>query len=384
MSQSSHVKVDLLILGGGIAGCWTLAAATEAGFNCLLLEKDALGSGQSIASQGIIHGGLKYALGAKITASTQAISTMPTRWQASLQGNTLPNLSDVNTLSGAHYFIPTGSLESKLVSFLGSKMVKSFASQVKTADLPKDYQSITKAKKLYALHESVIETGSLFQSLLNQYGHLMVKHEFKPERLTQTSEGFLYEHGDLKITTSQVLSTLGNGTPSFTQNLQAMQQRPLQMVMAKGDLPYIYGHFIDRGITPALTLTSHPHNGQTVWYLGGELAESGVNLTKEEQISHSKALLKSLVPHLNVEALIWDTLRINRAETALQTGARPDDVFVSEQNGLMIGFPTKLALAPRFAEAVLSKLKLPSSLKPPTAFSPLEKPAVAPYPWSHL
>ncbi len=384
MSESSHVKVDLLILGGGIAGCWTLAAATEAGFNCLLLEKDALGSGQSIASQGIIHGGLKYALGAKITASTEAISTMPTRWQASLQGNSLPNLSDVNTLSDAHYFIPTGSLESRLVSFLGSKMVKSFASQVKTADLPKDYQSITKAKKLYALHESVIETGSLFQSFLNQYGHLMVKHEFRSECLSKTSEGFLYEQGTINVKAHHVLSTLGNGTPSFAENLQAMQQRPLQMVMAKGHLPSIYGHFIDRGTTPALTLTSHPHNDQTVWYLGGELAESGVNLTKEEQISHSKALLKSLIPHLNVEALIWDTLRINRAETALQTGVRPDDVFVSEQNGLMIGFPTKLALAPRFAEAVLSKLKLPSSLTPPTDFTQLEKPAVAPYPWSHL
>ena len=45
------------------------------------------------------------------------------------------------------------------------------------------------------------------------------------------------------------------------------------------DLPQLYVHCIGDSfsLTPRLTVTSHQDvNGNTVWYLGGEIAESGV------------------------------------------------------------------------------------------------------------
>ena len=62
MSGSDGHPVELLVIGGGIAGLWTLDAAVRAGWNAVLVEAFELGRGQSVAAQGIIHGGLKYTL----------------------------------------------------------------------------------------------------------------------------------------------------------------------------------------------------------------------------------------------------------------------------------------------------------------------------------
>ena len=48
----------------------------------MLLERDSLGGEQTLASQGMIHGGLKYALGGTLTRSSEAIANMPERWRA--------------------------------------------------------------------------------------------------------------------------------------------------------------------------------------------------------------------------------------------------------------------------------------------------------------
>ena len=70
------LDVDAVIVGGGIAGLWTLARLRAEGFNAVLLEDEALGAGQTRYAQGIIHGGTKYALTGKLTASSEAVSNL--------------------------------------------------------------------------------------------------------------------------------------------------------------------------------------------------------------------------------------------------------------------------------------------------------------------
>ena len=55
-------RPDVVIFGGGVAGLWLLDELVRRGRDALLLESSRLGTGQSIAAQGIIHGGLKYSL----------------------------------------------------------------------------------------------------------------------------------------------------------------------------------------------------------------------------------------------------------------------------------------------------------------------------------
>src|SRR5262245_2950360 len=87
-----EVPCDIAIVGGGAAGLWTLDALSREGYSTLLLEAFELGRGQTIASQGIIHGGLKYSLDGMLSLSAAAIRDMPQIWRDCLSGRTAPDL----------------------------------------------------------------------------------------------------------------------------------------------------------------------------------------------------------------------------------------------------------------------------------------------------
>ncbi len=61
-SRRRRPPIDVLLIGGGVAGLWALDVLTSRGLSCLLAEAGELGRGQTVASQGIVHGGLKYTL----------------------------------------------------------------------------------------------------------------------------------------------------------------------------------------------------------------------------------------------------------------------------------------------------------------------------------
>src|SRR5690606_3639182 len=93
------VPVDIALFGGGIAGLWLARLLTQRGYSCVLLERDTLGGQQTLLSQGILHGGLKYALGGALSQESEAIAGMPDRWRASLAGEGDLDLRGVKVLS---------------------------------------------------------------------------------------------------------------------------------------------------------------------------------------------------------------------------------------------------------------------------------------------
>ena len=50
--MSTTLDTDICIIGGGIAGLWLNARLRQAGYQSLLVERGALGGGQSVKSQG--------------------------------------------------------------------------------------------------------------------------------------------------------------------------------------------------------------------------------------------------------------------------------------------------------------------------------------------
>ncbi len=139
------------------------------------------------------------------------------------------------------------------------------------------------------------------------------------------------------------------------------QLRPLNMVFVKGpQLPSIYVHCIGDSfsLTPKLTVTSHKDSaGQTVWYLGGEIAESGVGKSREEQLMAARQLISELFPWLDLTETIWECFAIDRAEPVVINSLRPDDDQLIEENGIMVAWPTKLTLAPSLVDKVLEQLR---------------------------
>ena len=80
------IKPDIVIFGAGIAGLWAFHRFKALGYDALLLESETIGCGQTIASHGIIHSGLKYAFAGKVNKLAQSISAMPDLWRAALNG----------------------------------------------------------------------------------------------------------------------------------------------------------------------------------------------------------------------------------------------------------------------------------------------------------
>ena len=70
-------STDIVVFGGGVAGLWLLNRLRSEGYGAILFESDSLGCGQTVASQGIIHGGLKYALKGSLKGSANVLANMP-------------------------------------------------------------------------------------------------------------------------------------------------------------------------------------------------------------------------------------------------------------------------------------------------------------------
>ncbi|MFK4026931.1 NAD(P)/FAD-dependent oxidoreductase [Stutzerimonas balearica] len=356
------LSTDVLIVGGGVAGLWLNARLRRQGFATLLVDKGTLGGGQSVKSQGIIHGGTKYALHGALTGASEAIADMPRRWREALNGTGELDLSGVRLLSDAHYLWSPGTLAGNLTSFFASKAVRSRVGQVKGDELPPALQHPRFKGKVYRLAELVLDVPSLIARLAELAGpSLLAAERIEPLREGDELVGLRVDGRDIRA--QRIVFSAGGGTAELLGALglqqPAMQRRPLHMVLVKAPtLKPLYAHCLGGGPKPRITVTSHPtEDGQWLWYLGGELAEAaGVARDEASQIAVAKKELAELVPWLDLSEAQWATLRIDRAEPAQSSQARPDNAFLAEQGRLLVGWPTKLALSPDFADRVEAAL----------------------------
>ena len=356
------LSTDVLIVGGGVAGLWLNARLRRQGFATLLVDKGTLGGGQSVKSQGIIHGGTKYALHGALTGASEAIADMPRRWREALNGTGELDLSGVRLLSDAHYLWSPGTLAGNLTSFFASKAVRSRVGQVKGDELPPALQHPRFKGKVYRLAELVLDVPSLIARLAELAGpSLLAAERIEPLREGDELVGLRVDGRDIR--SQRIVFSAGGGTAELLGALglqqPAMQRRPLHMVLVKAPtLKPLYAHCLGGGPKPRITVTSHPtEDGQWLWYLGGELAEAaGVARDEASQIAVAKKELAELVPWLDLSEAQWATLRIDRAEPAQSSQARPDNAFLAEQGRLLVGWPTKLALSPDFADRVEAAL----------------------------
>ncbi|MGE6993405.1 NAD(P)/FAD-dependent oxidoreductase [Pseudomonas sp. NPDC047961] len=389
--MSDSLSTDVLIVGGGVAGLWLNARLRRLGYSTLLVDKGVLGGGQSVKSQGIIHGGTKYALSGALTGASEAIADMPRRWREALAGNGELDLSDVRLLSDAHYLWSPGTLTGNLTSFFASKAVRSRVGQVKGSELPPALQDSRFKGKVYRLSELVLDVPSLIQRLAELSGPGLLKAErIEPLRENGELTGLVVDGRSIRA--QRIVLTAGAGNAELLNALglaqPAMQKRPLHMVIVKAPtLKPLYAHCLGGGAKPRITVTSHPaEDGEWVWYLGGDLAEAGgVARDEAAQIAAAKKELAELVPWIDLSVAKWATLRIDRAEPAQSALARPDNAFLAEQGRLLVGWPTKLALSPDFADRVEGALVRDGIQPQPLAPLPeLPRPAITRPFWEGL
>ena len=335
-------------------------------------------------SQGIIHGGTKYALSGALTGSSEAIADMPRRWREALAGSGELDLCGVRLLSEAHYLWSPGTLAGNLTGFFASKAMRGRVDQVKGAELPPALQDAKFKGKVYRLAELVLDVPSLITRLAEQAGDgLLAGGHIEPLRENGELVGLVVDGRQVRA--RRIVLSAGQGNAGLLGALgieQPKQQlRPLHMVLVKAPtLKPLYAHCLGGGTKPRITVTTHPAaDGQWAWYLGGDLAEAdGVARDEAAQIAFARRELAELLPWVDLSAAEWRTLRVDRAEPAQSGLVRPDNAFLSEQGSLLVGWPTKLALAPDFADRVIAALEreaihpgshpeLPALPRPPVA-----------------
>lgn len=389
--MSQALSTDVLIVGGGIAGLWLNARLRRQGFATVLVENARLGGGQSVKSQGIIHGGAKYALHGALTGASEAIADMPRRWREALAGSGELDLTGVRLLSDAHYLWSPGSLAGNITSFFASKAVRGRVDQVKGEQLPPALQHPKFKGKVYRLAELVLDVPSLINRLSELAGDgLLAAERIEPLRENGELVGLIIDGREIRA--QRIILSAGRGNAELLSALDlsqpAQQLRPLHMVLVKGPtLKPLYAHCLGGGPKPRVTITTHPAaDGQWVWYLGGDLAEAdGVARDEAAQIQAAQKELSELLPWVDLSAAQWATLRVERAEPAQSGLVRPDNAFLHEQGTLLVGWPTKLALAPDFADRVLAAL-VRDGIQPAqhAPLPALPRPTVAPPAWEEL
>lgn len=376
--QQAHrtVTTDIVIFGGGIAGLWLLNRLRLQGLDVVLLESDGLGGGQSLASQGIIHGGLKYALNGVLSPASSAIAEMPERWRRCLQGEGDVDLRGCQVLAPHYFMWSGGGYRSRLKSFLGSKALRGRIDALRPAQYPAFFRNRPLEGALYQLTDFVLDTPSLIAHLAAPHRERLfrvpapaVTAEHTPdgalrhliltspagERVALQAQRYILAAGE----GNAALMTLLGG--ALCDTLPAMQTRPLHMVhlrMSAPDPAFVHCIGDSFGMTPRLTITSHPDGaGGWVWYLGGEIAESGMQRSPQEQQAEAARQLHETFPWLDVSGARWGSFFINRAEPRLPSLQRPDTAYLHASGPLLVTWPTKLTLTPDLGDSVCAELQ---------------------------
>lgn len=365
--MNQKVTTDVVIIGAGIAGLWLHHRLNQMGFHALLLENKTIGNAQTLSSQGIIHGGAKYALNGILSKATHAIGNMPARWQACLAGNGDIDLTQVKVLADHQLMWSKEQLSSKMVSFFASKALSSRMQSVPKSDQPTLFQDPNFKGVLYRLEEPVLDITTVLTTLVQPWQERILKIDTLSWQQTNQHVQSILINGDIEINAQQFVLTAGEGNQALLDDLgikkPAMQRRPLQMVMCKAkepahSLPAIYAHSLGSGSKPVATITSHLNDDDNiVWYIGGNIAEQGVGKSFLEQRCDADDLLIDILPWFSLPDLEWTTHNINRAEPKQSALSRPDTAFVESKNNIHIAWPTKLALAPDLADKIIEKLK---------------------------
>jgi len=364
-------QFDVMIIGGGIAGLWTSARLRRLGYSTVIVESRALGSGQTIWSQGIIHGGLKYALTGEASGASRAIALMPEIWRECMAGRGEVDLSSVVTLSEHQWLWSTPGLVSRIAAAAASRAIRTPVEKVERERWPGVFGGAAKGVDVYRVGEPVLATASVVSALRGQCGPVVrVKGDsIRIERTGGQVGLHAVGHDGVAVVMAarHMVLAAGSGNAGLvrgaglTEADAPMQMRPLHMVMIKGgeggDLPALFGHCLGASTVPRLTITTaNGADGAAVWWVGGGIAEEGNARSGAEQIAAAKKELAACLPWVDLGRARWSTGRIDRAEGLSDGGKRPDEPVLRACGEVSVIWPTKFAFAPRAAELVSARV----------------------------
>jgi hypothetical protein len=351
-------NTDIIIFGAGIAGLWVCNGLKARGYNVLVLEKNAIGSGQTIASQGIIHSGLKYALGGKITPLAKEISAMPGRWTEILKDSCIAAPSQ-------QLLIPKG-----FAGGITRVVTKKIFAAKELAHMPDEINRSGFEGSVLSLNEPVLNIPDVLKKLAHKSVIRKIDmNECKIRKLHVETRGHT-------IHAKAFIFTAGDGNKDCALGMRhkiESQRRPLLMGLMK-NVPFpLFAHFIGKSDKPVATITTHKtKDGVLVWYVGGLVAEQHKDSDPQDVYEAIRAAFAVYLPDIDFSGTEWAVLPIDRAEGKSGAKKMPKTPTIQRHNHTLYAWPTKLAFAPLLADMIVENVKdiTPSNTQTDWSFLP--------------
>ena len=249
-------------------------------------------------------------------------------------------------------------------------MVRGRIQKLERTQYPSAFDNNDFHGSLYKLSDFVVDSASLLQNLLRNVENRAVKiksvTQFKFDACGDRVESITAEldNGDeLVLKTGATIFTAGQGNEALCAQAKVqyapMQLRPLHMTMVKHNMPHnLFAHCVGTSSKPRITVTTHTCNdGKKVWYLGGDLSETGIERNEGQQIDAAQQELKQLFPWLDFSSSQWATFFIDRAEPKQSSLNKPDRAYTHIEKNIIVSWPTKLTLAPDLGDQILQALE---------------------------
>lgn len=403
-----HARADVVIVGAGIAGLWTRARLRRAGYGVVLLESHEIGAGQTIASQGILHRGVKYALSAEAREASDQLAAAQRVWREALApgGHGEIDLSSVEVLADRMHLWATGLL-GKATGVAAGLAMRSEVRRLERSELPEVFAGSPASTAVWEVDEVSVSAASLVKAMRAAADGPIVRTAIHGPTIgdralaDRISVEFAEDadggtSGLVEIEASALVLAAGAGNEGLLKQLGAevgswTQKRPLHMVLMDGAPAPLFAHMPRAGSDkPRLTVTSARSAAGWCWSIGGDVAETGVGRTREEQIAFTRGEIAECLGWLDVSQARWAAFRIDRAEGKTADGRRPDGPVVrrvgeggSAARAVAV-WPTKLALAPIAARQVMEELER-IGVRPSgevEGLSGLSEPGIASSPWA--
>lgn len=351
-------RIDALVVGGGVAGLFTLDALVRSGRNALLVEAEALGLGQTTSSQGILHAGVKYALGGVAGDDAEEAAAAAAAWRTMLDGTAGPDLQGLRTLASHEFLWRTAGLMGA-AGMLGARLALQTRPEAVPAGERPAWLAGVKGD-VYRLGEVVIDPRDLLRRLAALHARRIATGRVQAIRPEASLSRIEIDLGgrSCRIEATRLFLTAGAGNAPLLalaglEASQPMQRRPLRQAMVRGRLPWVFGHCID-GAKTRVTITSDEVDGGVVWHVGGELAEQGPDREPEAFLRHAREELRACLPGVDLRGAEFAQYLVDRAEPRTASGRRPASVHVATDGPVVTVWPVKLVMAPRAAARALA------------------------------
>lgn len=364
VNSDKPLTPDIVIFGAGIAGLWTFHRLKRMGYDVLLLEHNAIGGGQSIASQGIIHSGLKFSLAGKVNKLAQSISNMPQRWRDALNNNGDVDLSRAKIAAHSqNLMIPRGFLGG-ITKVITQKTLGDHVRDIPHNEWPEHLKNCGFNGSIVAMGELVLDVPSVIHALAAPYKDCIRKIS---ETEAHNPFDFLNSHN---IKPRYTIFTAAANNHNIAQAQQhdtglQTQKRPLMQGMIKNAPFPLWAHLVGKSDKPVASITTHTaHEGTLMWYLGGGVAERKIDANPHDVLKAMKHAFAQYLPNIDFSKTRWSTLPINRIEGKSKTDSwMPDTPTIHKQDNVLYCWPTKLTFAPMLSDIIIEKIDIKPQLQ---------------------